>query len=169
MRFIWVCKRIRENYEMTNYYNDNDARPSAHTNFFILYYISLYNLSSYLNSNSIWQIKSFRMITQKLRISTLKIRNPERDQINAYLPPDTPATALWRSDHTPPQKPSLSDVKDKLQHPAARMSWTRDGTASFERLYTGSSMRPAWKLPVKVSLCLKKCFMCVSSGWKCLI
>lgn len=123
MRFIWVCKRIRENYEMTNYYNDNDARPSAHTNFFI---ISVYiNLSSYLNSNSIWQIKSFRMIrtcsvTQKLRISTLKIRNPERDQINAYLPPDTPATALWRSDHTPPQKPSLSDVKDKLQHPAAR-------------------------------------------------
>lgn len=48
------------------------------------------------------------------------MRNPARDQINAYLPPDTPATALWRSDHTPPQKPSLSDVKDKLQHPAAR-------------------------------------------------
>lgn len=52
---------------------------------------------------------------------------------------------------------------------SGQMSWTRDGTASFERLYTGSSMRPAWKLPVKVSLCLKKCFMCVSSGWKCLI
>lgn len=50
-----------------------------------------------------------------------------------------------------------------------QMSWTRDGKASFERLYTGSSMRPAWKLPVKDSLCLKKCFRCVSRGWKCLI
>lgn len=40
--------------------------------------------------------------------------------------------------------------------PSGQRSWTRDGTASFERLYTGSSMRPAWKLPVTVSLCLKK-------------
>lgn len=147
---------------MTNYYNDNDARPSAHTNFFI---ISVYiNLSSYLNWNSIWQIKSTCSVTQKLRISKPWTGSDQRLPAARH----TGNSTLKIRPHTTSEAIALR-CEGPTAASSGQMSWTRDGTASFERLYTGSSMRPAWKLPVKVSLCLKKCFMCVSSGWKCLI
>ncbi len=46
-------------------------------------------MSSYLYSNSIRQVQDS---AHSRRNDAM--RNSERDQMNAYLPPDTPATAL---------------------------------------------------------------------------
>ncbi len=169
MRFIWVCKRIRENYEMTNYYNDNDARPSAHTNFFILYYISLYKLvfvSKFKQYLTDQELQDDHAETAHLHTEDTKPWTGSNQRLPAAR--HTGNSTLKIRPHTTSEAIALR-CEGQTAASSGQMSWTRDGTASFERLYTGSSMRPAWKLPVKVSLCLKKCFMCVSSGWKCLI
>lgn len=112
----------------------SEVRPSLHANFYFLSKLGLsvnlrlcitFFIYIWLKSNCTWQVKSCTIIrtcrvTHKLRIFTLSTNAKPSESLNTYLPPDTLATALWRSDHTPPQKPSLSDVKDKLQHPAAR-------------------------------------------------
>ncbi len=84
------------------------------------------------------------------------MRNSERDQMNAYLPPDTPATALWRSDHTPPQKPSLSDVKDKAARGPEPGTGRHPSSAFTPRSPCVRSqnfqLRPAWVY--KSALCV---------------
>ncbi len=119
---------------------------------------ALLNISSYKHV-FVSIFKGFCAFTQKRRDAKLWTRSNERLPAARH----TGNSTLKIRPHTTSEAIAL-----RCEGQSGQRSWTRDGTASFERLYTAISMRPASKLPVNVSLSLKKCFMCVSSGWKCI-